>query len=95
MQNKLRKWFLKWLFGYELDFVAESMSLLHESKKLINDIHHDYCEISNDQIAILRAASSAANIADFQRTVLDILIQSQNRALERKTHEAEEEHPTV
>lgn len=90
LSNKLRKWILKWLFGYELDFVAESMSLLRKSNKLIMDIHRDYSEISDDQIAILRAASSATDIADFQRTVLGILIKTQNRALERKAYEAEE-----
>ena len=88
--NKLRKWILKWLFGYELDFVTEAISLLRESDKLVMDIHRDYCEISDDQIAILRAASSATDIADLRRTVLDILIKTQNRALERKAHEAEE-----
>ena len=88
--NKLRKWILKWLFGYELDFVAESISLLRKSNKLVMDIHRDYCEISDDQSAILRAASSATDIADFKRAVLEILIKAQNRALERKVYEAEE-----
>lgn len=90
MQNKLRKWILKWLFGYELDFVAESISLLRESKKLVMDIHRDYCEISDDQSAILRAASESPDIVTFQRTVLKTLLEAQRRAEERKAHEAEE-----
>lgn len=95
MQNKLRKWILKWLFGYELDFVAESMNLLRRSNKLIIDIHRNYCEISDEQISILRAASESPDIVTFQRTVLKILIEAQNRALERKTHEAEETNQLI
>ena len=88
--NKLRKWILKWLFGYNLDFIAESMELLRKSQKLLCDVHRDYCEIGDTQVAILRAASSAVSIEDFQKTVLTILIDAQNRALEREPHETEE-----
>ena len=90
MQNKLRKWILKWLFGYELDFVAESMSLLRRSTNLLTSIHRDYCEISDDQIAILRAASESPDIATFQLTVIKTLLEAQRRAEEREAHEAEE-----
>ena len=62
MLNKLRKWILTWLFGHEnMDFIADYFRLMHQSNKLITAIHRDYCEISNDQIAILQAVSANFN----------------------------------
>lgn len=80
MQNKLRKWILKWLFGSEVERFYKALKLTddcYEGFKKAYETNErlvqDYKELSETYLEILEVGSEVNDSEEFRWKVIEIL----------------------